>query len=213
MKRLKTAIQLSEVSFLLFTIKQLYILQPNRQGWLWKHTERWKSNSLHRLVFTGNLLWIDEYVMIDINLSLYLHRQRNLLKQPPLHKLRLSLQTKVTLICPGWQSLNSLLCFFLFNTATSLQCSNFYFGASLNYENPRGNLFTMVMLFVKVFFLTIWVWLCYVMSCKISSFEAIKLLFKSWQLRVSVQLGCFTCPGKFLNFVKKTKILYFSLFS
>ena len=31
MKRIKTAIQVSEVSFLLFTIKHLYILQPNRQ--------------------------------------------------------------------------------------------------------------------------------------------------------------------------------------
>ena len=101
MKRLKTAIHLSEVSFLLFKIKQIYIyynLTGKGCHWLRKHTERWKTIFLHRLVVKCNLLWIDEYVMIDINLSLYLHRQRNLLKQRPPHKLSLSLQRSLLFV-------------------------------------------------------------------------------------------------------------------
>ena len=111
--------------------------------------------------------------------------------------------TKVTPICPGWQPLNSLLCFFLFNMATSLQCSNFYFGASVNYENPRGNLFTMVMLFANVLFLTIWVWLCYVMCLN-------KLL---WSYKSSIQItspqgfrvGLFYVPRKVSQLRTKNK--------
>ena len=130
MKRIKTAIQVSEVSFLLFTIKHLYILQPNRQRLplaletygklkeqfsheepqaviflhgIWRHIKEFGIEGqipriLHRLVFTCNLLRIDEYVMIDINLPLYLHRQRNLLKQPPPHKLSLSLQRSLLFV-------------------------------------------------------------------------------------------------------------------
>ena len=207
MKRLKTPIQLLEVSFLLLTMKQLYIFRRegsakvaigsgNIHGTL-------KEQFLHRIVFKCNLLWIDEYVMIDIKLSLYLHRQRNLYKQPPPHKLTLS-PYRSLLFVPA-DSLNSLLCFFLFNTATSLQCSSSYFGASLNYENPRGNLFTMVMLFVNVGFLTIWVCLCYVMLCEK------KLL---WSYKSSIQImstqgfrvdGLFYVPRKVSQLRTKNK--------
>ena len=96
MKRLKTPIQLLEVSFLRLTMKQLYIF---RREWSAKVAiaigsgniyGTLKEQFLHRIVFKCNLLWIDEYVMIDIKLSLYLHRQRNLYQQPPPHKLTLS---------------------------------------------------------------------------------------------------------------------------
>ena len=41
---------------------------------------------------------------------------------------------------------------------------------------------------------------CY---AKISSFETTKVLPKSCQVWIFVQLACFSCPGEFLNFVEK----------
>ena len=41
---------------------------------------------------------------------------------------------------------------------------------------------------------------CY---AKISSFDTTKVLPKSCQLWIFVQLACFSCPGEFLNFVEK----------
>ena len=68
MKRLKKAIQLSEVSFVLFTIKQIYILQPRQRLPLAQETYvtlKKQFSYIVRLVVKCNLLWIDEYVMID----------------------------------------------------------------------------------------------------------------------------------------------------
>ena len=160
MKRLKTAIHLSEVSFLFFTIKQIYILQPNRQRLPLAQetyvTLKKQFSYIVRLVVKCNLLWIDEYVMIDINLSLYLHRQRNS-----------HLHISSVLLYKGHSFLSRLTVFKLPFVLFSLQHGHiptmqlFLFWIVPELRKPLHSGYALV----TFFFLTIWVWLCYVMLC------------------------------------------------